>query len=226
MSYYSRWSAVIGTSIFQRFLKYNYSLGLSDLGLLNKSVSFNEEGFSCLLCGVGNEKTAKTFIEFVIERNSKARIYIIDLGLEQVTAVNKLVEHHFKAYDIFVKQMNALDLKSFLNKGSLHWIETDGFLEFFTHSQLKNLLTIWHFLLKRHGFITIREPAGNNLFESMIDEFRVVMGKWWLGVKIYIHTVTDLQKLFADVGFKYVMHPTAVPTFRRFTMIKKSVLNN
>ena len=195
MSYYTRWRTIIGTSLFQRFIQENYALGVSDLKLLERSIPFSQKNFSCLLCGVGNEETARSYIQFVLKRNPQACIFIIDLGTEQVDAVKKLVDQNFKQYDITIKQMNALNLATWLKNSSLDWIETDGFLEFFSPDKLLQLLKVWHILLKSNGFITIREPASNNNFESFIDICRIKMGKWWLGIKLYVHTLEDLKKI-------------------------------
>ncbi len=221
MSYYSRWATVIGTTYFQRFLRANYALGLSDLKQFGRDRSFEVKNFTCLLCGVGNEKTAATFIEFVTERNPQARIYIIDLGTEQIDAVKKLVVEKYSHLDVTIRQMNALDLPSFLKVGSVNWIETDGFLEFFSPKQLQQLLNIWHKLLKAEGFVTIREPASSTFLGEMLDQARVTGGKMWLGVVIYIHTLSSLSAQFTRGGFDFVSAATAVPTFRRFTLVKK-----
>ena len=221
MGYYYRWGLVIGQPAFQSFLQSNYALGLSDLKLLNQKSPFPRPDFSCLLCGVGNAKTAQSFIEFVIKRNPKAHILIIDLATEQIEAVQQLVQKSFSEYHIEVRQINALNLTSWLKPGSLDWIETDGFLELFSPAQLTELLKIWYKLLKKDGFITIREPASNSFLESILDMFRVWIGKWWLGITVYIYTLTYLKKLFAKSGFSFVTFPTKVPTFRRFTMVKK-----
>ncbi|MBI5151309.1 MAG: class I SAM-dependent methyltransferase [Candidatus Pacebacteria bacterium] len=220
MSYYTKWGMIIGSPIFQRFLRENYAKGLSDLHLLKRENPFFQSDFSSLLCGVGNAETARSFIEFVTNRNPNAHIFIIDLGTEQIDAVKKLVKHNFGKYDIKAQQMNALDLTTWLKRSSLDWIETDGFLEFFSPPQLQKLLKIWHTLLKKDGYITIREPASDNIWESVIDVLRVWMAKWWLGVRLYVYSLTDLKRIFHDSGFLFKTFPTKVPTFRRFTLVK------
>ena len=226
MSYYYRWGLVIGQPPFQRFLRENYALGLADLKLLKRKSPFSQSDFSCLLCGVGNAKTARSFIEFVIERNPKARIVIIDLGTEQIAAVKKLVRQSFKAYDIEVRQINALDLTTWLKPASFDWIETDGFLELFSPVQLRELLKIWHTLLKKVGYISIREPASNSPMGSILDICRVRIGWWWLKIMVYRYTLADLEKLFIQSGFLFVTFPTKVPTFRRFTMVKTTIVSS
>ena len=221
MSYYTRWGLVIGTSLFQRFLQNNYVLGLYDLQKLKKNNPFLKPDFTCLLCGVGNEETARSFIQFVTKRNPRSKIYIIDLGSEQIAAVKKLVYENFRDYDITVRQINALDMLSFLKSSSVDWIETDGFLEFFPYANLTQLLEIWYKALKPNGFITIREPASNSFLGSLADLFRIKIAKWWLGINIYKHTLKDLDKIFLEKRFRYVASTTSVPTFRRFTIIKE-----
>lgn len=212
---------MIGTSYFQRFLQTAYAQGVSDLKTLNPKASFLKPDFICLLCGVGNEETARSFIQFVINRNPKSKIYIIDLGTEQIKAVKSLVSRYFAKYDITIRQTNALDLLSMLKKSSVDWIETDGFLEFFSRKDLMMLLNIWHTLLRLEGFVTIREPASDSFLGSLTDSLRIKMAKWWLGITIYKYTLKDLDKIFREIGFKYVSSSTIVPTYRRFTLIKK-----
>lgn len=222
MSYYSRWGLVIGQPVFQRFLRENYGLGLADLKLLKQKSPFASPDFSCLLCGVGNAATARTFIQFVIEKNPKAKIHIIDLGAEQIAAAKHVVEQEFSSYDIQVRQMNALELLGWLKSASLDWIETDGFLEFFSPPQLAKLLQIWHTLLKDTGFATIREPASASFWETaVLDVWRLWLAKLWLGITIYKHSLAELEQAFATAGFRLVTFPTKVPTFCRFTMVKR-----
>ncbi|MDA1079934.1 MAG: class I SAM-dependent methyltransferase [bacterium] len=224
MSYYFRWGLVIGQPVFQRFLRENYALGLADLKLFKRKSPFSAPDFSCLLCGVGNAATARTFIEFVLDKNPKAKICIIDLGTEQIAAAKQVVEQEFSEYNIQVRQMYALELSSWLKPSSLDWIETDGFLEFFSPKQLAKLLQIWHNLLRDTGFITIREPASSNKWEvAVLDVWRLWLAKLWLGITIYKHTLADLEKAFAVAGFTTVSFPTKVPTFRRFTMVKTAI---
>ena len=86
-----------------------------------------------MLSGCGNEQTADTFIQFVIQRNKNAEIYIIDLGEEQITAIRRLVAVKYKDLNIKVHQINALELDNIIKPQSLDWIETDGFIEYFDH---------------------------------------------------------------------------------------------
>ncbi len=118
MSYYTRWKLVIGTTYFQNFLRAAYAQGISDLKTLNPKASFLKPNFTSLLCGVGNEETACSFIQFVINKNPNSKIYIIDLGTEQINAVKKLVARYFAKYDITIRQTNALNLLSLLKKSS------------------------------------------------------------------------------------------------------------
>lgn len=221
MSYYSRWGLVIGTPLFQNFLQRSYVLGVSDLDKLHKKVNFSEANFTCMLSGVGNAATANSFIQFVLSRNSKAHIIIIDLGEKQVTEVKKLVQRNYSKSNITIHQVNALDLLSWLKSSSLNWIETDGFLEFFSPSQLPRLIHVWHTLLKPEGFVTIRETASQSKIGSIIDVLRIWLGKLWLGVQLYKFTLKDLETIFHIAGFKYISFPTGIPTYRRFTLVKK-----
>ncbi|MEK7078612.1 MAG: hypothetical protein AAB929_00940, partial [Patescibacteria group bacterium] len=85
--YYNRFGIVLRSPFFPVYLRWAYQQGLGDVESLGIQPNFNKINFSCLLSGCGNEQTADTFIQFVIQRNKNAEIYIIDLGEEQITAI-------------------------------------------------------------------------------------------------------------------------------------------
>ncbi|OGK15839.1 hypothetical protein A2774_05890 [Candidatus Roizmanbacteria bacterium RIFCSPHIGHO2_01_FULL_39_12c] len=218
--YYRRFKIVIGSPLWKFYLGWAYKKCVEDFIKLNFIPDFNKKDFTCLLCGVGNEVTADEFIKFVITRNQQAKIKIIDLANEQTNAVSKLVEGKYSSFDIGIKQINALDLSSFIPKNSITWIETDGFLEFFSKKALNKLLDVWGIILKKDGFITLREPASIGKVGRLIDFFRIWIAKKWLGVTIYNHTKLDLDKTFREHGFSFTSAPTFIPTFTRYSLIK------
>lgn len=219
MSYYRKFKIVIGTPLWRIYLRWAYRKCIEDLTKLNFVPDFSGKDFTCLLCGVGNETTADEFIKFIIARNQKARIIIIDLAGEQIEAVRKLVKNKYSSFNIKTKQINALDLNKFLQNNSVDWIETDGFLEYFDTRKLHELLSIWNKILKPEGFITIRETASSGFIGSLIDHLRVWIAKKWLSVTIYIHTKDQLEKMFRKHQFKFVSEATYVPTFSRYSLI-------
>jgi predicted SAM-dependent methyltransferase len=221
MSYYSRWGFVIGSSWFQKYLRTAYERGENDLKFLSKKSPFSKPNFSCLLCGVGNKETARSFIQFAMSKNFRAKISIIDLGEEQIERVREMVKMDFPNGDITVKRMDALDLTKIFGKDSVDWIETDGFLEFFSKEKLGRLLDNWFAILRSDGFITIREPASSGNVGQMIDTLRVKVAKMWLGIDIYIHTRKELEDLIAKKKFEFVSFSSFVPTLRRFTLVKE-----
>ncbi len=221
MSYYKNFKIVIGTPLWRLYLRWAYKKCIADFNKLNFFPNFTAPDFTCLLCGVGNETTADEFIKFIIQRNKKARIIIIDLGKEQIHAVKNLIEKKYSSLDITVKQINALELNSFIKKASIDWIETDGFLEFFDKNSLQKLLIIWHRLLKQKGFITLREPSSQGNIGNIIDLLRMWIGKVWLGVKLYLHNKKGLTALFKKSGFIFHNDPTFIPTFNRYSLVKR-----
>lgn len=218
-NYYKRFGVVLRSPFFHVYLRWSYSQGLKDVEMLGIQQNFNKIGFSCLLSGCGNEQTADTFIQYVIQRNKNAKIYIIDLGDEQIQAIRKLVALKYNDLNIEVHKINALDLAKIIKPNSLDWIETDGFMEYFDHQSLKKLLQIWHLLLKKDGFITTRDCATDGKLTQIADFFRINIANHWLGVKLFTHTKQDFEKLFHTIGFKYFFGNTWLYTYRRFALI-------
>lgn len=218
--FYRRFKIIIGTPLWRVYLRWAYRKCIDDLRQLNFIPDFNKEVFTCLLCGVGNETTADEFIKFATLKNKKAKIIIIDIGDAQIKAVKKLIKDKYPSLDIKIKQINALDLTSFIQNNNINWIETDGFLEYFDTAKLHNLLSIWNKILSHDGFITLRETASNGFAGKVIDHLRVWIAKKWLGVTIYIHTRKSLEKIFQKHQFKFISGTTFLPTFRRYSLIK------
>lgn len=221
MSYYRKFGAVLHNPLFRFYIRWVYKRCLRDLGKLGAVPNFKKKSFTCLLCGVGHEATADEFISFVSARNPMAKIIIIDLGKEQINAVNKLVKHKYPALSIVIKQINALNLDRFIQTESVDWIETDGLLEYFDKKSLAKLLKVWHKILTPDGFITTRDFASVGRFERVIDNFRIWLGKVWLGVVLHSHSWEELEKLFQAAGFRYTTHEFLFPTFYRFSLIKR-----
>lgn len=220
MSYYKRFKIVIGTPFFRQYLRWSYNKGVENLKFLNHSPNFNKKDFTVLLCGVGNEGTANEFIKFVTKRNPKTKFIIIDLGKEQIEAVNKLVKKNYPNLNIITKQINALGLQKIIKNGTIDWIETDGFLEFFDKKSLSKMLLIWYKLLSKNGFITTRMPIYRNKIEEFILKKAVWIAKIWLGVDIYSYKKNYFDNLLSKSRFNYLDYHMIMPTLQGYSMIK------
>lgn len=220
MSYYSRFRIVIGTPIFRIYLRWAYGRCINDLKQLNFTPNFKKQNFTALLCGVGNENTADVFIRFVLDRNPKAKIYIIDLGQEQIAAVETLIKNKYPGRPIYVKQMDALDLSAWIPKNTVDWIETDWVFAFFSQEGLYSLLKVWHDLLSRDGFVTTRCGVDQNWFDRLVTKLIIRIGKIWLGVKLYPHSKSNLERLIAKSGFRFASRPMILSTAFRYSMTK------
>jgi SAM-dependent methyltransferase len=221
MSYYKKFRTIFGSRLWAAYIRWAYETGIKDFSKLNFSPDFNRPDFKCLLCGVGNENTANEFIKFVARRNRKAGIIIIDIGEEQISAVKKLVEERHPQLDIQVRRVNALKLDELIEKNSLDWIETDGFLEYFDGVSMEKLLNLWSSLLKPNGFITFRDFSTSTGMGKIGDTFRIWLGKHWLGVQIFRHTKEEFNKVFKLLNFKVVEGLTPLPSYKRFSVIKQ-----
>ena len=222
MSYYKNFKIVLSSRIFQNYLLWAYRKGIEDLAKLNFHPNFSKADFAVLLCGVGYEGTADLFIKFVTQRNPKAKIWIVDLGEEQIAAVDKLVKEKYLDLDITVKRINALELEALIPKASLDWIETDGFLQFFDSLSLEKLLNIWSSLLKPDGFITTRDFSTGSGITRVADAFRVRLARLWLGVSLFRHTKEEFSRFFNHLNLKPTEGLTPLPTYKRFSIIKNS----
>lgn len=221
MSYYRNFRIVIGTPLWRGYLRWAYPACIANLSTLGFRPDFKRPGFSVLLSGVGNETTADEFIQFVLRKNPQADITIIDIGDEQIDAVKNLIRTKYPMKNIRVLKIDVLNLPNAIKPKQLDWIETDGFLEFFSKPNLPKLLRVWYRSLKPDGFITLREPASHGTIGGLIDRGRIWLGKVWLGVTLYRHTGKELRRLFEASGFLFVEGNTFLATFKRFSLVKK-----
>jgi len=220
MSYYRRFRIIIGTPIFRIYLRWAYGRCLDDLKRLNFTPNFKKQNFTALLCGVGNESTADALIRFVLERNPKAKIYIIDLGKDQVVAVKTLIKNKYPNLPVYVKQMDALNLSAWIPKNTVDWIETDWLFAFFSQKSLYSLLKVWHQLLSNIGIVTTRCGVDRNWFDRLVTKLIIWIGKIWLGVKLYPHSKANLDRLIAKSGFRFVSRRMVLPTAFRYSLTK------
>lgn len=221
MSYYHRFKIVIGTPIFRIYLRWAYGRCIDDLKDFNFTPNFKKQNFTALLSGVGNENTADVFIRFVLSRSPKAKIFIIDLGKEQLAAVKKLIKDKYPGHPIYVKQMDALNLSAWIPQITVDWIETDWLFAFFSYEKLHSLLKVWHRLLSDDGFITTRCGVDQNQFDRLVSKLIIWVGKVWLGTKLYSHSKADLDNLITRSGLRFVSRQMILPTAFRYSMIKR-----
>lgn len=219
MSYYRNFRIVIGNPLWRLYLRWRYNKSIEDLDGLKFKPNFSNKTFTVLLCGVGNEVTAEEFIRFVLKRNENAAFWIIDLGDEQIDAVNKMVHQQFPSQNIQIKKINALDLESVIHDHSVDWIETDGLFEFLTNNQIVTLLNIWKKLLKKDGFATTTATSSRWKLQDYFDLIKIWVGKTWLGVQTYPHTRSEMRNNFLRSGFRYIEGPTFVPYFKRYSLV-------
>ncbi len=219
MSYYRSFRIVIGSRLWRWYVHKVYEENLADLEKISFWPDFSREGFTCLLCGVGNEATAEVFINFVFSKNPKARIVIIDLGAEQIEAVKQMVKEKFTRGEIEVRQMNALDLAKWIDSGSIDWIETDVISPFFDDQSLEKLFKVWGQLLTKSGFVTNRVMASRNVWERMIERIVIWLGKIWLGVKLYPRSKKSFEAMLTTQRWRFVDVPTILPTLWRYAMV-------
>lgn len=219
MSYYKNFRIIIGTPLWRDYLRWVYKTSIDDFNKLKFTPDFNKKGFTCLLCGVGNEVTADEFLRFILEKNSQAKIWIIDLGGEQIEAVKSLVEQKYPGQNITIKKINALELDKIIKPGSIDWIETDGLFEFFNNDALEKLLKVWTKLLAKNGFVTTRACSSKDFIDRLMEDLKVWGGKKWLGVTAYAHTRKQMHDLFKKAGFKFVEGSTPLKHFKRYSLI-------
>lgn len=218
MSYYKKFSLIISNPLWRAYLRWAYRSCLKDLAELKFKPNFNKKAFTCLLCGVGNETTADEFIKLVLSKTINPKIIIIDAGKEQIDAVEKLIKQKYSNLNIVLKKFDALKLDQYLRPKSIDWIETDAFLEYFTHQSLDKLIKNWKHILTKEGFITTRAFSSDGL-GILIDFLRTKIGKIWPGVTLYRHTSKTLNNLFTKNNFHFTKKPTPLPTFKRYSII-------
>jgi len=120
-----------------------------------------------------------------------------------------------------VNKKTVESLRQCIVDGKIDWIETDGFLEYFDATKLSDLLDVWAKLLKRDGFITLREFASVGFFGKLVDVVRIWITKRWLEVKLYKHSKEALQRMFQKHQFRFVSGATLLPTFLRYALVPK-----
>lgn len=218
-NFYKRFSVITRLPFWRRYLRIQHDRGLVDAKTLSGRTIFSGPDFTALLCGTSGEITTDEFIKSVYSVNSTAKIIIIDLGNEQIDSVIKLIDKFYPSRNIVVKQANALNL-DFIEKATIDWIETDGFLGFFDEKTLPLLLLEWKRILKDNGFITFRDFATTSLLGCFIDWLRAKISIISIGLNLNRRSKKTLDKALSDAGFRFVTKPTIIPDFYRYCLIK------
>jgi len=221
VSYYQRFGIILKNPHFPGYLRWAYTACLKDVESLGLTPNLSKKDFTAILCGCGNEQTADTFIQYILERNKDPKIVIIDQGSEQIWAVKALVAKKYANQRIRIQQINALNLTKFVPKHSVDWLETDGFIEYFDHDSLNKLFGVWRSVLHDDGYITTRDCITTNFLTRIADWFRVTIGKIWLGVALFPHTWSELHQLIQKNGLIYTTGETKLFTYKRIAMIKR-----
>ena len=218
-TFYPKFRRVSRLPLFKRYLNWGYSQGIKDLAKLNYKPDFNKKDFTCLLCGCASEITADIFIKFVLSKNSKATIYITDIGKEQIEAVNNLIKERYPADNIIAIKADLLKLDS-LMANSIDWIETDAVLGYFDENELGIVLKKWSIWLKDNGFITMREAAVSGLFSLIADYVKRWGAKVFFASKLHQRRKETLDSTLTRAGFRFVSGPTPFPSLCRYSIVK------
>lgn len=205
--------------LFKIYLRWSYSRCVKDLSKLKHEANFQRPNFTCLLSGCASPVTASEFITFILKRNPKANIIILDIGQEQTEAIKQLVKMKYPNQNIVIKRGDILNGDNLL-RNSVDWIETDAVLGYFTEGDLQQVLTNWKDWLKKDGFITMREAATSNLVGKTIDLIKIKLARKYFGSLLYRHSKQNLEEAFKQEGFRFVSGITPVPSLRRYTLVK------
>jgi SAM-dependent methyltransferase len=217
---YNLFQVVSHNPLFHYYLRWAYSQGIKDIVKTGNKIDFLKKNFTVLQCGTSGEITSEEFIKFVLRKNKKAKIYILDIGQRQIKAINNLVRTKYRNYNIKTLKINALDVCKYIRCQSVDLIETDGFLEYFSQKDLPKLLLSWKKLLTKDGFVITRVPTVRNRLEDFLYKRVLWVGRTFFGTDVYQYSDADLKKIFQKTGFRFVEGPTPlVFVLRRFLLL-------
>lgn len=155
--------------------------------------------------GVEGHHTARTFAQFVQERNPNANITIADFSKKALT--NLRLNGIEKLPNVEIIQADTTKLH--FPDESFNLIETDGLLQFLSPQNKTQALSEWYRVLKPGGvvttrdtFVSIQEPpsqwdALNRWRQNLYDR---------LGVHTFPSTVEVMRYKFTEQGFEPVFH--------------------
>lgn len=219
-NFYRKFQLISKFPLWPNYIRWVYKITIDDSALLGTKPITKRNDFTCLLCGVSGEITAREYIKFVFGINQKAKIVIIDIGKEQINSVQKLVKNNFPQANITIKRANALDL-SFIKNKSLDWIDTDGFFSFFDKKQLLELFKEWKRMLRDDGYITFRELTSHGPISKAANILRDKVSQAYMDTKLHLHTLDELISDFRKLKLKYSRGRSPIPLLDRYCLVKK-----
>jgi len=218
-NFYRKFQIVSKLPLWTSYLHRVYRDAIQDATKLKAQDALSDKpNFTCLLCGVSGEITAREYLNFVLEIKPKCKIIVIDLGQDQVNSVRQMVKREFPKANIEVKQANALNL-NFIGDKSIDWIDTDGFFSFFTEQTLLELFKEWKRILKKDGFITFRELTSDGIVSSLANKLRDRASQVYMGIKLNLHTTNELYRDFEKVKFKFNRNSSPIPLLDRYCLV-------
>lgn len=216
--FYKKFQIISHLPGWRVYLKKVYHLAQFDSQKFNIKPLLDRSNFTCFLCGVSGEVTADEFIKFVLKINKNAHIKIIDLGEDQINNVLKLVKSKYSDKNIEVKRVNALNL-NFIKSESIDWIDTDGFLGFFSDKNLLILLKEWKRILKKDGFITFRDLVSNNFVSKIAETLRISITKIYMGITLNRHDKKQLEDILTSLGFIFTNDLSPILILHRYCLV-------
>ena len=218
-AYYKRFRIFTHSVIWKIYISNSLTNSLYDLDALGRSSIFEKPGFTAMQCGTSGFKTSKCFFDFLLKRNSDCRIIVLDKSNYPLNEIKRNVHRKYSGIKFSFIQCDALSIP--IADASVDYIETDSFFQFFSLTALNQMLSEWHRVLKPDGFITTRCFCRNNQFGKIFDFFRKQLGKY-LNVQFIIHDYPSIIASLNLAGFNFKSNCYALPTLRRFTLIKQS----
>jgi len=218
-NFYRKFQLISRFPLWLNYIRWVYKKTIDDCVSLGCKPINKRGSFACLLCGVSGEITANEYFKFVLGINPKAKIWIIDLGKDQVKSVQKLVEDKYSQADIKVMKANALSL-SFIKSKSLDWIDIDGLFSFFDEKQLLELFQEWDRILKNDGYITFRELTSHNPVSKNANILRDKVSQIYMSTKLHLHTLDELIRIFEKLNFKHLRGRSPIPLLDRYCIVK------
>jgi len=222
-TYYKRWGLFMKNPLWCNYLKKMYQDGFQKIAYLtNQDNPFDQPNFTALLSGCHGETTAETFAQFIFSKNPTTKLYILDINPISIERCKAVLPKKFPNKTIVFLQENILG--NSIPDNTIDYIETDGFLQFFEpKTQLPKLIAEWKRMLKPTGFITTRDIVTTNVIGRTIVAIMQFLAKHVFAITIYHQTLAEIEKLYFQYGFYSVVRKTWFPTFRQFTIIKKSL---
>ena len=217
--YYTRFKIISYNPFWKIYLRWAYQKCIDDFQKINYKANFFKKGFTALLCGTSGEVTSTEFVSFVLSKNPKARIIILDIAPKQLERSRIVLSKKFPNAKIKYIQADAKNIP--LKDESIDYIETDGILEYFSKGDMNILFKEWSRVLKKNGFVTLRDFATNSLLGRIVDKIRLFVGKKYLGVTLYQHLLDNITNAIKNGKFKHVYGGgTFCPTYRRISLVK------